>query len=721
MIEGINVILRGNWWLLILLMVLAVGFSFFYYRYTTPPVSPGRRNVLRVLRGLAFLLAVWILFEPVVGWQIQRGEKPAVALLVDTSASMGLADRGVNRPQVVREFLQSQSLAALREKVTLKGFQFSDNLGELDLEKGGDVHFSRVGSDLKKALELAVREMAEDNFQGVILVSDGAHNLGEDPVQYSQMVAVPIFSLGVGDTALQKDVFLVKVETNEITYQGVTLWVDVTLTGVGYGGEKVTVSLSEGVKILESKWVTLPDDLLEKKVSLSFQPHEVGQMKYSVQVAPFKDELTDKNNRKEFIVTVLKSKKRVLLISGNPGQDFRFLKRALGRNKDVELRVALQDRQGRFHPPLSLTMEGDVPQYDCLILQNYPCSYSDRRVWRKLVQFLKKGKSPLLFLLGPQTDIKKLADLGAILPFQTLGRKGKELSVYVNLSPEDEASSIVMLMGKDGIERGKWADLPPIYSWPGSFEPREGSEVLAETVSKGGSIRKKNPVMVSSVTKGRKALAVLTYGLWRWDFFLWGVGKTNELYQNLWDGAIRWLVTEEKSGRLRVATSKSVYQSGENILFSAQVYTADYRPQDGAEVRISIPDSPELDLVGLGSGRYGGELRLLEKGDYTFLARALVGERVIEERTGKFSVEEYNIEFLNIRMEKGLLQRISENTGGKYYDLADVNQLVADLKLPSRILTQEKEIEIWNRWVLLAGFILLLSLEWFIRKRSGMM
>jgi hypothetical protein len=125
----------------------------------------------------------------------------------------------------------------------------------------------------------------------------------------------------------------------------------------------------------------------------------------------------------------------------------------------------------------------------------------------------------------------------------------------------------------------------------------------------------------------------------------------------------------------------------------------------------------------VGSGLYEGNINGLPEGDYTYAAKAIADGRVLGEDKGKITIGKMNIEFLDTKMNKQLLEQIAYKTGGTYASIENADTILSSItkrKFGIQEITTVKEIEIWN-WEYAAGLlILLLALEWFIRKRSGM-
>ncbi|MFQ5677058.1 MAG: hypothetical protein ACE5G1_14275, partial [bacterium] len=123
----------------------------------------------------------------------------------------------------------------------------------------------------------------------------------------------------------------------------------------------------------------------------------------------------------------------------------------------------------------------------------------------------------------------------------------------------------------------------------------------------------------------------------------------------------------------------------------------------------------------MGRGRYEGALQVLQGGDYEFSGTAHLQGRILGRDSGKFSVEEFSLEYQNTRMNEDLLKRIATESGGEFYTTENFAGLPEKLKFPEKYVSLKNEWEIWNRVPLLISCIFLLSVEWFIRKRKGML
>ncbi|MDP2208526.1 MAG: hypothetical protein Q8K98_07105, partial [Bacteroidota bacterium] len=119
-----------------------------------------------------------------------------------------------------------------------------------------------------------------------------------------------------------------------------------------------------------------------------------------------------------------------------------------------------------------------------------------------------------------------------------------------------------------------------------------------------------------------------------------------------------------------------------------------------------------------------GAITNLSEGDYVYSANAVINGRVVGEDKGKFSVGKMNIEYLDTRLNKQLLDQVAFKTGGMYADIENVDKIIKSLsskKYEPQEITTITKVQIWNWEYIALLIVLLLSIEWFIRKRNGML
>ena len=71
-------------------------------------------------------------------------------------------------------------------------------------------------------------------------------------------------------------------------------------------------------------------------------------------------------------------------------------------------------------------------------------------------------------------------------------------------------------------------------------------------------------------------------------------------------------------------------------------------------------------------------------------------------------------------MRRPLLQRIADETGGKFYTPATMNQIPEDIALNRRGITVINQLDLWDMPVVLVLLIALLGGEWAYRRHRGL-
>ncbi|MFQ5708384.1 MAG: hypothetical protein ACE5HO_13085 [bacterium] len=722
---GMELNLAGSTVLFVVALLAAAALSYFVYRKTIPPVATGIRFLLTFIRTMALFIVILLLFEPIFSVTLKKKEMPAVAVLVDDSASMGLTDEKVNRAEEVKKVLRTHFLQRVPERYALEFFRFDHQLTALASPSPDSIRFNGDGTDIKRALEELKEKMAEKYFAAVVLITDGANNMGENPIRYAASYGVPIFAVPVGDPEEQRDMLISNFLTNEIVYADEKIPLDVYLKSSGFENKKIPVNLMLNNKTVDSKLVRLSGNTLEQKVRFYFTPGEEGLFKYSINLPHLEGELTYINNQKSFYVKVLKSKLKVAIVAGGPSADFSFLQRALESDKNFEIQTYVEKFNGTFYNDNALQTTEKLKASDCLILLDFPRKRSSNQTLNTLKSVLSQGK-PLLFLFGKNVSKEKLWLLKDFLPFDFKVTLATERLVYLKILPQG-INHPLFRISEDELEiKELWRELPPVFTNIQTIRLQPTTQTLASVDwQRSEIVHKQNLPLVFSASSGqRKSVAIAAYGLWRWDLLMWGIGKDNKTYQKFLNNTIRWLTTLEESKLVRISSNKEIYRSGEEVKFTAQVYYKDYRPVDGAEVTVQLTRNgheQELSLANLGQGRYQGSFQIMEGGDYRYTGTAHLQGRVLGRDHGKFSVEEFNLEFKNTRMNENLLKRIAEESGGAVFNVNNLANLNDRLDFPAKVHTQKNEWEIWNKSPLLLICIFLFATEWFIRKRKGML
>ncbi|MBF8295004.1 MAG: hypothetical protein HW389_1549 [Bacteroidetes bacterium] len=704
------------------LLLLAAGgagaLAVLAYRFTIPPVSRTLRVTFMLLRGLGLFLLFLLLGEPLLSLVYHRFEKPVLAVLIDQSRSMTIQDKTGDRRAIMLKALDSPELQTVEANSDVLFGVFDTKLHLLQSFAKDSISFRGEGTDIGGALKQLKDLTSGRNIQGVLLISDGNATTGPSPLFEAEEAGLPVFAVGIGDTNEPHDVLVQKVLANTITYVGNKVPVNATLKSSGLNNERVEVTLLEGGKMLDRKTVLLEPGMRQYDVPLSFIPDLDGTKKITVEVSQLPGEVSYQNNRSSFYVKVLKSKMPVVMIAGGPSADVAAVRRALRDDPNIEVRSFIDRGNGQFYE--GLLTDQELRTAECIVLVGYPGTGSSAATVQAIANAVGSRKG-LLFVLSRTTDFRKLQALQAHLPFTVPALAGEETQVFFAVSDLQRNNPILRVSSSLEV----WGKLPPSFTLGESFHAKPEGITLASARIQSSTTG--DPLLLSRDVNRSKSLAILCYGLWRWKSYSEGIPGAERILETFFSNSVRWLVTREDEKPVQVRPTKEIFGGSEAVEFTGQVYDENYRPME-AEISLSVSQkgqTSQLTLTSLGNGRFEGAFDPLPEGDYTYVAKALAGGRQISEEHGSFSVGGLNVEFQETRANRLLLQQLATRTGGRYYDHHDLRGFPEDIAaLPNfrpRDIRIAQQFELWNKTWMLGALVALFALEWFLRKKNGML
>ena len=725
--------------IIILLLLVSVAIAFVFYRFTLPPVSSSKKFFLIGLRALALASLLALLFEPFLRLVFTSVQPPAIAVLIDNSKSMNIADipgetsPPRSRAEVLAGILRGNALKQLVARADVRYYTFGSRVTHLEALDDDSMRHTEDRTDISAALRSLAPERERSNMHAALLLTDGGYNIGPNPVYEAENLGMPLYAVGIGDTSEQKDIVVTKLVTNDLVFDQTSAPVDVTIKSSGFDNERIVVSLSDGARELDRKTLTLQPGTREYNVLLSYTPEGEGTKKFSVHASPLPGELTTSNNNKSFFAKVLRSKLNTLIIAGSPGSDLSVIRQTLAEENSIGVHSFCQ-RTARGSP--TTFYEGQIPRgvvdsADCIILIGFPTAATPDQTLRTLEAAFTQQAKPLLFIHGKSVDDTKLRSLGgSFLPFVAVNSSPLEQYVFFHPSEAQRINPILALGEGAGLD--VWDRLPPIFRTQSTYKAKIEATVLG--FPKVQNTVLKEPLLLARNVGKQKSLAMLGYGIWRWRLMSQGSPETQQVLSTFLLNSIRWLTTRDDNRPIKVTTARESFSEGEPVEFIGQVYDANAQPVGNAQLRVITRQGEktiEAVLKPVGNGLYEGRVEGLSGGDYTFSAFAESEGRQLGEDRGRFSVGELDLEFQDTKMNAPLLRQIASATGAEYFTAHNVDGLAPSTSgLASTILSQPSfvprpvvrtdEFELWNWRYTLAFIVLLVSVEWFIRKRSGM-
>jgi hypothetical protein len=721
-IAGISLSLHGRTIVAIFLALAVFSGAYFYYLTTLPPLPGKKRILLAGLRGGALTLLVLLLFEPLLRFVGIEDRPPVVAVLLDDSQSMTIVDGRGDRASAIRSFIRRDPFTARPAGSRVHYYTFSTDISKPSDIPPDSMRFTGQTTDLNNSLHAIQEAQQEDNIQAVVLLTDGVFTAGKNPLYLAEGLGIPVYTVGVGDTAEQKDVLVDRVVANSMAYAEERIPVDVTIRSHGYQHERVEVTIRDGTKILDRAVVTLGGDGFVSTVHLGVVTAEEGTKRYVVEVSHLPGELTEKNNSRPVFIHIIKNRLRLVILAGAPSPDLSVITQTLSEDRHYSFRSFVQKSPAEFYggdPPAAL-----FDSADCFLLVGYPTAASNSAVLQRVADEITQKNKPVFFCNGKLVDYAKLGLFAQSLPFGWPDPVTRNEIVVTPAIPENAKSHPLILLEGNGTSAG-WQKLPPVYRTQSGFHLKPGSTALVTITAQ--NIPLPEPLVAVRSVAHQRAVAVTGYGIWRWKLMAQGDVQTEHLLSEFIASSVRWLTSREDDKRVKVIAAKEMFTTAEPAQFIAQVYTEELRPADNADVTLDVVHSHEKIPVALrpvGNGRYEGTANGLPEGEYTFHAAAAINGTPAGEDQGRFTVGMMNGEFLETRMNRSLLEQIAYRTSGNYFPIDRSDSLETILhasRWNSKEVVHQAEIEIWNWRYAALAIICLLGIEWFLRKRNGML
>lgn len=759
-------------WLAVTLFgVAAIWFAWSYYRDGSRP-SWWVKGPLLGLRLLALLALMLLLAQPTLRLHEEQLLKPAIGILVDTSQSMGLADprlpasraqmeakaTGIPPDQVakyprierVKRLLgQSRLLKTLALRYELHIYAFASQANPVDLprskngiptafpipmdNKGGDT--TQIGTALNQvAQDLAGRPVA-----GLLVISDGENNQGEDPLSAAKdarSLSTTVSTLGLGDPTKTKDIAVLSVLTDDNTRVNnvVNLYADIEQRG--YAGKTVNVLLLRNGQPFQQQQVRLAPDDQKQEIVFTYVPNRPGRYIYTVRVPPQPGEITTANNARSAIQNVIQKPLKVLMVEDRPRWEFRYLKNAILRDTSIQFACLLlqgddlhSGGEGNIKIPGFPSDERTLFDYDILILGDVPrATFSDAQL-QLIRRFVEDRGGSLLIIAGedhmPQEYVGTLLDplLPAVFsptptPITT------EEPFQWQLTPQGEASPIMRLDDDPTRNLQVWQSLPGMFWCEGAERVRPGAVVLAVNSARSNAYGPYPLALFQSFGAG-KCYMDLADSTWRWR---WRVG--DRYFYRYWGQVIRFLTPRDLPGNERfvqVATDRpgSSYRLGQQVTLTVRLLDPYYHPvkvpsliaqiSGNNGIRQTIQLQPTPNAPGLYTARFLPSLT----GKYTVAVTSPINPNA--KGTATFVVESLAIELQKPELDEKELRRIAAAGGGHYYLPDQLDEWLRTLKNRPLVVVTTQETEIWDSPLFLALFIVPLAMEWLVRKRCGLL
>lgn len=724
----------------------------------TPTAISFRRKAL----GLAFIRIAIIaviaacLFRPVLVVKAAVPQQNFLAVLLDDSRSMQIGDYAAAatgalapRGEFARQEFSDRNtglLKALSDKFVVRTFRFSSAASRM--ANAGELTFGGVETKLGAALDGARQELAGLPLAGVVLVSDGADTTEaalSDAVLSMKAAALPVFTVGVGKDQLERDIQVDRVSSPRQALKGTSLLIDVVVRQTGFAGQTVSLDVEDEGRIVGTQQVKLPDDGEPASVRVRVMAADPGARVLTFRIPPRNGEVITQNNKRDALLTVIDRPERILYYEGQPRFEMKFIRQAIKEDKNLQLVTLLRTAESKYYrfgvdDPEHLAAgfprtREELFAYRGLVLGSIEAMAFTGDQLRMIAEFVERRGGGLLALGGPGAFSEggyagtPVADVLPVVleriargPSGAGGDEGLVSSqLVVKPTRAGLGHAVTQIAPNEQASNERWSELPSLTT----VNPIRSIKPGATALLSGTDDRRRDFVVLASQRYGRgKAIAQMVQDSWLWQMDA-KMSLEDQTHENYWRQMLRWVV-DGVPDMVDVHTLTDRVSPGETVTVVADVVDKTFVEVNDAKVVAHVRrpnggiDDIPLQWTGEQNGEYRATFATKEEGLYVADVEATRGTTPLGRSATQVRAVQSDAEYFDAAMQAPRLQRIAEETGGKFYAAAAASGLPQDLQYSGRGVTTIEELELWHMPIVLLALLGLMFAEWGLRRRAGL-
>lgn len=742
-----------------------------------------------LLKLIAIALLAVCLLQP-----MQRGQRPRpranlLPVVVDTSGSMDLKiGRSTDswRDRIEQEFAaDSATYASLAQLFETRIYGFDKRLSSAseiaDLRRGG------TGSRLVENLGELTRRLDGRPVAGALLMTDGnVPGLGSDLDELPKFT-FPIFPVVPTQTTGLNDLRITGTTVRQTNFEisPVTLGVQFAIDG-SFTEQAIArlTDVADG-SVIEEQKVSLPANEKTFNVAFQFRPKDVGLRFYRVDVfremdrQAFDDlenlidrnssETTLVNNTRLIAVDRKSGPYRVLYVAGRPNWEFKFLRRAVSEDAEVELtglirmankepKFSFRDQEVSSTNPLFQGLGDDAEEtaeqydepvmirigvketdelasgfpktdeelfaFDALILDDIEPEFFSQDQLDMVRRFVSSRGGGLMMLGGQEMFRgRAFADsyLGDLCPvYVSRSDRGAPDQYTIGLTREGILQPWMRLRKTVAEETKRLRSMPRFntVNAVGSLKP--GAYQLASLAGSDGQER--SAVAVQRFGKG-KVGAVTIGDLWRWT--MQPTPEHPDDSAQSWRQFTRWLVSDVP--RRTDISARPGPDNDDSMVLRIDAYDESFLPLENPTITVNVidPRGNSLALDAKPIGEIPGAFTVAyyddAPGQYhaTAEVRSEDGELIGTPKTG-WTRQIAGREFDTLGVNRPLLERIAKESGGQVIKESDLDLISRRLKSEKVPVMETWDYPLWHRGWVIALALGCLCGEWGIRRLRGL-
>ena len=686
-------------WLAIFAVLLGVGYALFlYYRNDNVAFEKRSRIVMASLRGVAMTLLAFLLLAPMLKMIRKQTDKPVIIFSIDNSESIAAGkDAGYYTSDYPKQL--QKVINELAKQYDVDAYLVGDE-NQLADNKNATPDFSDKSTNLSALFDDISLLYANRNIGAVVMLSDGIYNIGSNPYYAAQKVGFPVYTVGLGSDEQATDLLIADIIHNKEVLKGNRAPVEVKVQAGKLAGKTAKLTVSDEKGEIFSKTLQISGNQYFETVSFLVDAQQTGLKKLKVDLEELDGEVTYKNNHAQFFIRVIESKDKVAIVYDAPHPDVAAIRSALELSDNYDVVVKSVDE-----------FKDDPSGFGLIVLHQLP---SQKHPASALLSQIRKSGVSSLYIIGTQTDLNAFNGLNT----------GLQITQSKNMTNNATAAfnSNFMLFSFSEEAQQLLPTLPPLQSPFGSYKASVSANTfMTQRIS---GVETKYPLILFNDVNGAKTGVISGTGLWSWKVYDYVNTQNHDAFNEIVNKTALFLVAKNDRSPFRVRHN-AVFAENAPVEFSAELHNESGELLNTPDVKLTIKGSGDTTYDAQFSKQnnaYYLNMGELPVGTYTWTAKTQLGNKNYE-KSGSFSVQEIFVETANLVADFDLLKSVAQTSGGKFFARNELENVVKEIKANDNIKPvasyQKKYSMLLNSPWYLAAIVLLLGIEWFLRKWHG--
>ena len=674
----------------IFLFGIIFGLGLLYYLFTILKNNQWYKTLI-IFRVIILFNLFFLLLNPVIIINSKKDKSLEWAIFVDNSAS--IKNHKTPSLNAIKSGLSEIRNKFIDNEIPFQFYLFDQKINKIKTNIIESIDGSGVTTNIGN-LSREIQKKSED-FAGAIIFSDGIITEGSSPNEEFKKIKIPIYTIGIGENTGLVDVSIESIDIPTVVLKNKAFNVRTIIQSIGDIEERLSVSIYYEEKLLSSKYIRLLGEGSKKDVNFRFKPEKLGQQKYEIRVSSIKDEINIINNRQNFNVLVLKDKYKVALITGSPNKNTSIIKKTIKNNSRIELEHFVRINEINFKPEIKNFW---ATPYELIIFDNYPIKPLSENFIRILGKKLLLQKSAIMLIVGPNQRNNSLDGITSILGATVVDSLNNSEPLFWNFINSNFSDQL---------------DLPPLiqkYNLVGKGSLSDSFAIF----DSGSPLWLKNQI---GETRSTIFNAVDIHSLYYYEI----ENSKDNIFSKILKQSTGWLLKSDGGNEKYFRLNKNLYQQGEIIFITGTQPFNNLNENRAINIQINKGGanvvSKEI-TFNIESNRWEGEVRAPTKGEYSF--QIFINSGDIPIQNGNFEVVESQIELSKVYLNEKLLKSISIESNGVYYNWNQRGELFNSVSKEVKSEVKENYIRFNQNKLFLSFILLLLTVEWIVRRIKGL-